>query len=635
MATIVEAGVALPGMGQRLEGPVTRARLLRSRLVHAALCLLGLLPWLAGASPALQALGWGLWFPGSGFISVGGWALLLVPLTLILFAIAFVAWFGSGMIVAPVVVWGGAAVSAALLAGGAPAPFAPYAVPALTISFLAYAAFRRSRAADAALARRRQRKAAIVPSLAAIHAAARPAPPIAERELQPLDISLLRYLLDRALQPIGQLKGFDKIDQFQTSALRYQLNQIGYALAEVQRHRLPNFRGYLSEGQRRMIEQYLQKPIWGYWRLENLWGNLSPNGDPARKDNIMLAGFLPINALFYSANTGDDRYAAPGGLTFVNGARPAYRHNVHTIVNSVVENYEGRYAQPFCLYPCEPNWIYPVCNMRGLTALRLYDTVYGTDHFDRLKDRFRASLESEFIRPDGGIVPLRSKHTGHALPFPVPDATNVLQLSPLYPDLAEAYWAIARAESVKRENGKLTVEVPEKAVDFGNYKAGNLFVYAGFLSAAVEMGDREVADAIRSTILDSGKLTEDRGVTSFKASNMANAHIIQSWLGMTGGWRESITTRPPAEAVDGPVLDDARYPDVLVAHAFSDGEDLQLVLYPGDGAGQRDISLAQLRPDSSYRVIQTGESFVADGAGRARLSIRLDGRTQLHIVPAA
>src|SRR5690606_38687615 len=84
------------------EGPVTRQRRRRTRLAYALLAGAGLLLWFASASPSLQAFGLGLLFPGAGFLATGGWSLLLLPLTLALMAVALFAWFGAGMIVAPV-----------------------------------------------------------------------------------------------------------------------------------------------------------------------------------------------------------------------------------------------------------------------------------------------------------------------------------------------------------------------------------------------------------------------------------------------------------------------------------------------------------------------------------------------------
>jgi hypothetical protein len=73
-------------------GPVTAAHQQRTALVYATLCIVGLLPLLTRMSAGWQAAGLGLWFPGAGFLAVGGWAILLLPVTAGLFALAlFVA----------------------------------------------------------------------------------------------------------------------------------------------------------------------------------------------------------------------------------------------------------------------------------------------------------------------------------------------------------------------------------------------------------------------------------------------------------------------------------------------------------------------------------------------------------------
>ncbi len=109
-------------------GPVTSARHRRIAMIYAAMCILGLLPTILGMSPALQAGGLGLWIPGGGFLAVGGWAILLFPLTLVLFALAVFAWFGAGMVIAPFFVWLGAALLAGGMAGELTWFLAPYLV---------------------------------------------------------------------------------------------------------------------------------------------------------------------------------------------------------------------------------------------------------------------------------------------------------------------------------------------------------------------------------------------------------------------------------------------------------------------------------------------------------------------------
>src|SRR5882757_6917243 len=156
------------------EGPITRAHLRRSRLLHLGICALGALPWLLGAPASLQAAGWGLWLPGAGFLAVGGWALWLFPLTVALFGVAFFAWFGSGMMVAPVLVWAGAALAAGLIAGPATASYAPYAVPLITVGWLGVSAFRRQQRRQLELKRRDERNAYLPREFAEIRSLAVP-----------------------------------------------------------------------------------------------------------------------------------------------------------------------------------------------------------------------------------------------------------------------------------------------------------------------------------------------------------------------------------------------------------------------------------------------------------------------------
>jgi len=88
-----------------VKGPITAARQRRTIVIYIAMCILGLLPTLFGMSPATKAAGVGLWIPGGGFVAAGGWAVLLFPITLALFALSIFAWFGAGMVIAPIVVW--------------------------------------------------------------------------------------------------------------------------------------------------------------------------------------------------------------------------------------------------------------------------------------------------------------------------------------------------------------------------------------------------------------------------------------------------------------------------------------------------------------------------------------------------
>jgi len=620
-------------------GPVTAARHRRIAMIYAAMCILGLLPAIVGMPPSIQAAGLGLWIPGGGFLAVGGWAILLFALTLALFALAVFAWFGAGMVIAPIIVWLGSALLAGLMAGGQTWFLAPYLVAAMVAGIGIYAYRRNQARKTAELATLEARKRIIATAIAEAIEVAAPVPAMAERELTPDDLASSRYALDRALQPVGQMNGYDKVDQFQTAALRYQINHLGYGLGMLQCMYTPSFHGYLSQAQRNLIELYLDRRIWGYWLWESAWGNLNfTDPDPAAKDNIMLTGWFGIQLCMYMSNTGDRRYAEPGSLPFRRNARRVYHHDAHTIAQSVARNFLD---SEFCLYPCEPNWLYPICNHYGMTSLKIYDRVFGTKYVPSVLDRWLDNLDAEFTDYSGSIIGLRSSLTGFRFPFPAADAALAGFQNCFAPDRAQRMWATARQDLkyiIKSdESGATRLSIPGKGFDFGNYKSGYAGAYAMLMDAAHEFGDYEIADAaLRALDRDCGR-ADDGGVLRYsKGSNLSNAMAMRARIHRRDDFRRTIAEGPPEASLRGPILTDAKYPDVLVARAFSDGAGLDLVLYPGANPGPQEIRIERLRPGAKYAMRSGSEhAFAADPDGTASLYVELHGRTPVHIVPAS
>lgn len=117
-----------------------------------------------------------------------------------------------------------------------------------------------------------------------------------------------------------------------------------------------------------------------------------------------------------------------------------------------------------------------------------------------------------------------------------------------------------------------------------------------------------------------------------------------------GDWATTVAKGPPETALQGPILDSAPYPQVLVAKAYShtgkvksytltsykitviliSSQDLELVLYPGRKIGTFQIGLTRLQPGKAYKF-QDEKTFSADSSGKATLEVKLDGRTRLQI----
>jgi hypothetical protein len=642
-AAQAEPGFAAGGTDLRpgSKGAVTASRHRRNALVYGILCMLAILPAFAQMAPGWQAFGLGLFMPGAGFLAAGGWLVLLFPLTLLTFWLSVVAWFWAGMVVAPLGVWLGSAALAGAMVGDAvwaPAPFLAPLLAAVTFGVFQYRGARR-RASDRE--RLEARRGFYSGSLAEVGERTAAQPRAGERELTPEQLAAVRYVLDRALQPVGKYDGYDIIDQFQPAALRYQINHMGFALGLAQGHYTPSFQGYLGQAQRNLVETYLERRVWSYWVYESMWGHLNfSDFDPARKDNIMLTGWYGMHVGQYMLNSGDRRYAEPGALTFRLNDRTAYAHDYHTIIRSVVDNFN---RSDFCLFPCEPNWVYPICNMYGMSALAGHDRLYGTTYVKDLLPRWQRMLETEFTDGKGSLYGLRSYWTGLAMPFYSGEAGFAFFANVFSPDLGRRLWAVGRKELgflvTPDAEGKPRLTLPREALSFldkidpGNYRPGSLFAYVAVLMSAREFGDDELAEAaLRSMDQDCGLSRNGVGCYT-KGSNLANVWGVEGQLMRTGDFRSSFVVGPPASVFEGPILTDARYPDVLVAKAFSRGDDLDLVLYPGAGSGPQKIGIERLKPGATYelRAAQQTTRFQADDRGAASLVVELSGRTPLQV----
>jgi hypothetical protein len=100
-------------------------------------------------------------------------------------------------------------------------------------------------------------------------------------------------------------------------------------------------------------------------------------------------------------------------------------------------------------------------------------------------------------------------------------------------------------------------------------------------------------------------------------------------------WRRTVVQGPDPPTRKGPILTGAAYPDALVAKAFSHGDDLELVLYPGKEAGVRPITVERLRPDAAYSFPRNGETFplTSDAKGSVTFGLPLNERTAFTIRP--
>lgn len=625
-------GMLLIPRRERVHGPVTASRLRRALAGYLVVVAAGLVPLLAGAAPTWKAFGLGLMAPGGGFLYTSD--PVFVVLTLVLFALTLGLWFGAGNIVFPVVVWVGAAGLATLRVHTGIWAWAEIAVPALVLGLVLISPLAQRLTFRAAVRRGEERNRYL--------AERRYAPPLPSSgvadELSPDDLAHGRFLLDLALQPVDRFDGFDWVDQFQTAAVRYQLNFASYALALMHFTRMPAFTGYLAQAQRNLIDKMTDKRVWRYWRLENMWGNLDLNPDPIPRDNIMLSAYLAVMLAGYETCTADDRYDTPRSLVFRWNDKREFAYDHHAIAGAVYDNFK---RSPWGMFPCEPNWIYSACNTFGINTLLSHDRLHGTSYASELIDSFKHAVDVEFLTPDGRVTAIRSSRLGLTIPSltsTMADAGTALFLNPSLPAAAQRSWEIVRTEFVSVDDRgvpAITLRGWDK-LDVGNYKVGtDVSASAMLMAAAVEMGDDEIYRAIANTLDDKFTPVVDDGVLRYeKASTQANCMLAMSRFGRHNGFHDLIARGLPTSELAGPKLVQAPYPDALVAKASTDGTALDLVLRAGAGPKRVPLVLGQLVPGRQYAVTgATVSEFRADDSGSARLEVDLAERTVVRIVP--
>lgn len=618
---------------RRAVPPTTARRQRRAILAYGALWSLGALAGVLDLGPGGTAAGLGLALPGGGLVW-GGHPVLGVAAALA-FVLAVFVWWAAGPTVLPPLVWaasialgaavadpGTAAKQAAVLATG------PALIVAARITYLVRHA---TQVRAGALVNER---------LAEVEFVITGSPgldvrvPVAEHTED--DLGHLRFALDLALQPIDSFDGFTRIDQFREAATRYQLNALGYALAMSQFTRTPAFTGYLAEAQRNAIEKMLDRRVWGYWAVENAWGNLRLDRDPVdNSENIMLTGFHGLMIGMYGT-LNDDRYSRPGAVSYRWSDNTGYAHDFGTMAAALHRNVQG---SPFALFPCEPNWIYTVCNTFGMNAMLSHDRLHGTGYFADVEDRLRDSYETEFLRPDGRIVGVRSSHLGLSWNFwsgPAVQITTSYWLHAALPDVARRTWWLLRERELLHADGRTTTKPGISArLDPGSYQLGtDTYSKVVTMMAAREHGDEELASSVQRD-LDQGDVAEAGGARRYAdGSTFTNLYAALGRFGRHSALRDLVVFGAPEAWREGPVLAEAAYPDVLVARAVTDGRALDLVLRPGSRPLRTVVRVGRLAPGHEYDVRGTAlPTVTAAPDGTADIEVDLGGRHELRIAP--
>lgn len=451
--------------------------------------------------------------------------------------------------------------------------------------------------------------------------------PIEQPEMALEDLQRLRFALDRALQPVPAFEGFECLDQFQTAAVRYQLNFLAYGVAMTQARFAPAMRGYLQQAQIKLLEKQAQHRVWRYWQLENAWGNLRWDANPVQRENIMFTGFVALQMVMLQAST--------GCTDFVDSARWQLQHPKGMRYAFSAEDLMQRLQQEFLrtdlrLIACEPNWIYPLCNAIGASALLGHEHLQQRQTWAQHASAWRQALETEFLHPSGFYVPCRSHYTGLALPMmggAMPLALPCFFLHACAPDLALRQWLLLRRRVLDAQG-----HVQRSAfwrMDTGNYGFSRASAFTSTALAAAELGDSAVRDACLQALDEECPAVLHQGVRHrARASVWSHGVELMARAAHPGGFQALLQQRPSA----GMHVAQADYPEVLVAAAHAKTDRLDVVLYPGGREGVHTVTVGGLQPGRQYDVQGAQmECGVADAKGQLRVPVVLQGRTPLAI----
>jgi len=637
----------LPEQPRRL-GPESRRLLGRLAIVVLALQAIGAwLVFVVGSGVdghAARAAGLSIAFPGGGLLYDASPVLFL--LTLVGLVIALVLWWGVSAHFAIPLVWIVAGAVAVVLADG-PRLLADHgtqwgwAIPvvyALAVGSVAFAVSR--------VERRFRRKRALVPGLNDyLRSAVLPERVSTPRVADDMDAELLRWCYSFAFQPDDGVTGLDWGEQFHGGTqLRYQVNSVSWAMSLYAANFLPNAPGQITRALTKVVDKHTDLRVWGYWHTLNLIGNFDPNPDPIRRDNIMFSAFLGDVLNTFEASTGSDAFDAPGSLTFVWKDGRTFEYDHHSIAAAVRANFD---KSRLGFFPCEPGWSFTVCNVMGAQALRGHDAAHGSDDWDEVRDRWRRTLDDEYLTPDGSYAHIRSNHVGLSWDTgEVPGGHYFANGTHRFTDILPAHARRAKALDVKGaapkmavlsgmvRDGRIDLDLPAEP-ERHRTRTSKLLPWIKIIGGARLVGDAALADAAIASSAEkcaTGARWPERPVDAGAAG--LGSYMIVRWstpldlaaLNLRG-------YEPPV----GPVLTDTAWDDVLVTEARSpDGHSLALALRPVDATvDEVPLAFSALVPGGSYRLSGGIDATVVAGDdGTAKLTISVSAPMRLMLSPA-
>ena len=605
-------------LGGRFRHSVSTHVTLRLSLIYMVIWGIGMMFYAVNPTLALALI-----MPGGGF-ATSVYPLAFIAGTAVLFGAALFLWFATGNVLGPFLIWIAALlISLGMADQAAPATmvYAICAIGPVAVISLWGLKFSLWQWRDIKLGRLNTQlnESALCSNTIEPRLEDKP------RELSETQLAYMRFFLDRALQPISEFEGFEHLDNFQTAAIRYQINFISYALSMAQYNCLPALGAYLTQAQINLKAKQEQPEVWRYWGKESAWGNLELNRDPVAKDNIMYSGFVATQMIMaHKASP----HSPDGFMGKLGGKDESFEF--HYSQDQLIERLAAQYETArFGLLPCEPNWIYPLCNFITASAIAGYDTEHNAHHWGVIKDKFRLMADQEFLGLDGHYVPFRSSYTGLAAPQVgglVMQTFPCFFLNALYPDIAKRQWQLMR-KGLERRSLKRACW----PIDVGNYNISRAAAYGASALAAAEMGDVDLKDKLLALMEEDCPPVFDNGRYYYsKASIWANANSFMAGLTSANSFQRMMNNQSQKS---GPYIDQANPNEVLFSLAYQSNGGLIFKAHPQMQTKNMAIKIAGLKPSAAYQLAHNGGIMtrISNAAGSMDINIPLALPTQFQL----
>jgi hypothetical protein len=295
---------------------------------------------------------------------------------------------------------------------------------------------------------------------------------------------------------------------------RFQLAYMVYGLALTHRHRLPAAPGLFRPTMRRLIEKLLLPEVWLYWRDVSRGGSifnahlvdrLHEEWNPVVRDNIMYSAYVQSCALLHDHLFAEDRYAAPGSLTFRHwsffwgGPEKRFEYDRESLTEHL---YSLMAETGYLGVACEPNCVFQICNQPAILGFRLHDLVTGGNGAEDVVARYEKAWADLGRLDASGHYNMMIVEDGRVVrpnepPSPWVDAWCGALMNTWNHDFVHHHYPRQVADFlVPGPDGTISVRsVPARAV-MGQSVVADTCDFGWVAAWASEMGDRATLDGL-------------------------------------------------------------------------------------------------------------------------------------------